>query len=295
MILIIISKWQQNQYNKKSIGSSQQPSSQPGGVQPGQQDGSDDSQFTSFEKQLVLAHCMQVNLRDLGKKLVAHQRVITTAMIYFKRFYSQNNIADCDPALLASASLLLASKIEECPLNAKTIHQLAMGKETPSSSYDTKDTSKEFPYQLQQILECELYLMEQLSFNLTIFHPHTSLIMFLKDSEIEKSLYQTAWNIVNDSYFSEVVLKYPPYLVSLTAVYMSCFLDTHDSNKEKARKWFDQLYVDMKQIGDITEDIITMYSMIKKMQDPQQEYYRTLHSALGRLIQMRQTYFWGSS
>ncbi|KAF0978730.1 hypothetical protein FDP41_002550 [Naegleria fowleri] len=281
-------KWQQNQYYKKQQQSSTSQQTQPSAQQF---DTHDDSQFNLFEKQLVLMHCMRVYLRDVGKKVNAHQRVIATAMIYCKRFYCQNSISDCDPALLSAAALLLASKIEECPLNAKNIHQIAMGKDSPSPNYDTKETSAQFPYQLSQIIECELYLMEQLSFNLTIFHPYNSLIMYVKDSEIEKAHYQMAWNIVNDSYFSDVVLKYAPYLISLTSIYMTCILT---DNKEKARKWFDQLYVDMKVIGDIADEILTMYSLVKKMLDPQSDVHKTLNQALLRLQQMRQHCYWGT-
>ncbi|EFC49674.1 predicted protein [Naegleria gruberi] len=288
-------KWIQTQLSKKQ---QQQASSNQPQTSLQQLDTSDpDAQFSPLEKQLILMSTIK-NLKDIGKKVGGHLRVVSTAMVYFKRFYCQNSISDCDPALLGAAALLLASKIEECPLNAKNIHQICLGKETPSSqNYDTKDVTTLFPYPLQQILECELYLMEQLNFNLTVFHSHTSLMTYVKDAELDKSLYQICWNIVNDSFYSEVVLKYPPYLVSLTSIYMTSILkndEENNINKEKARKWFDQLYVDMKVIGDITEEILNMYSILRRINDTQTEIGRTCSGALEKLQKMRNTFFWGS-
>ncbi|KAL9643528.1 hypothetical protein ABK040_010142 [Willaertia magna] len=241
----------------------------------------------SNQKHYVLVHYLS-DIRNVGTKIQAHQRVIASAMIYYKRFYALNGILDCDPILLVPACLLLASKIEECPLNAKTLHQISMGKET-TQSYDSKDFTPSFPYQLSQILECELYLMEQLSFNLTVYHPYNSLISFLKDSEMSENLYQNSWNIVNDSYFCEVVLKYPPYLIALTAIYMTCLMK---DEKDKIRKWFDQLYVDMKQIGEISEEIINMYYMFRDMNDVNSNVNKQLIQGLEKVKEMRKNSYW---
>jgi hypothetical protein len=64
------------------------------------------------------------------------QRVIATALVYFKRFFTlydylpilliviRNHIKDCDPLLLAPTALLMASKIEENPVNCKNIYKI---------------------------------------------------------------------------------------------------------------------------------------------------------------------------
>jgi len=58
-------------------------------------------------------------IQTLGKLLKLRQRVIATAMVYFKRFYVRNSFYEFDPHLIAPSALYLASKVEECTLQAK--------------------------------------------------------------------------------------------------------------------------------------------------------------------------------
>ena len=51
-------------------------------------------------------------IQTLGEQLKLRQQVIATAMVYFKRFYSQNNLNCVDPLLLAPTAIFLASKVK---------------------------------------------------------------------------------------------------------------------------------------------------------------------------------------
>jgi cyclin C len=52
-------------------------------------------------------------MQSLGESLKLRQQVISTAIVYFKRFYARNSLKCVDPLLLAPTAIFLASKVEE--------------------------------------------------------------------------------------------------------------------------------------------------------------------------------------
>jgi len=54
----------------------------------------------------------------LGRQLKLHQKVIATAIVYFKRFFVRNSFVDHDPRLVIPTCLYLAAKVEECAMQA---------------------------------------------------------------------------------------------------------------------------------------------------------------------------------
>ncbi|KAL0486146.1 cyclin C [Acrasis kona] len=218
--------------------------------------------FTDKEKELLLLHHMD-ELRNYGTKLQMHQRVIATAMVYFKRFFANNQIRDCDPLLLVPTVLLMASKIEECPINCKSILKIL-----PSEFTNL--------YSMQNIIDCEIHLMEQLDFNLTIYHPYKQLELYIESLHLENdvALVQSAWNFMNDSYYSDACLQFSPHLIALASVYMAHLFGRVDLDEaqqkqfkerdDRIKKWFDTLNVHMRQIGAITNQILDLYKTLQE-------------------------------
>lgn len=81
---------------------------------------------------------------------------------------------------------------------------------------------------------------------------------------------ETAWNIVNDSYRTDICLLYPPYLIALAAIYLASFLKDKD-----LKQWFSDLSVEMAevrqthtsqsvsplQIGKVTNILMELYEL----------------------------------
>lgn len=57
----------------------------------------------------------------LGRKISLRQRVIATAIVFFKRFYLKNAYSETDPFLVIAACCYVATKAEECPVSIKMI------------------------------------------------------------------------------------------------------------------------------------------------------------------------------
>ncbi|KAF9277626.1 hypothetical protein BGZ68_009161 [Mortierella alpina] len=249
----------------------------------------------------------------IGKRLQFRQQVVATAIVYFKRFYT--NIRSTDPSLVAATCIYLACKIEECPQHIKHIitemkHALA--------------NLGGFDYDTSKVAEFEFYLLEELEFYLIVYHPYRDLTLIAKDLKLEESNLQTAWFVLNDSYRTDVCLLYAPHMIALAALYIICvvhaerFTDggsnstnpsisstddssagnnmtphTHSSahlhaqlhsmaskkglhshhhtpnmeghgiNNKDMVQWFADLNVDMEEIIEITQEMLSLYGIWK--------------------------------
>ena len=73
-----------------------------------------------------------------------------------------------------------------------------------------------------QLYDCELFVVEQLTFDLQVFHPYRYVRLYAADAGVDDSFLETAWHIVNDSMRARFVwLAYPPHIVALAALYMA--------------------------------------------------------------------------
>lgn len=57
----------------------------------------------------------------LGKKLNFRQRVIATAIVFFRRFYIKNAYCETDPFVVIAACCYVAGKAEESPVHIKNV------------------------------------------------------------------------------------------------------------------------------------------------------------------------------
>jgi cyclin C len=183
---------------------------------------------------------------QLGRLLKLRQRVIATAQVFLKRFYLKNSLLDFDPNLVVPTCLYLAAKVEECT--------------TPGRVFDAGMRRllgpEEFPYETRHILECEFYLLEELSFQLVVYHPYRPLAHFLASQPALGDLLEPAHAIVNDSYRTDASLMYPPYVIALAAIYLAACARERD-----VRQWFAELNVDMNEISKLVAQLLDLYEL----------------------------------
>eukprot|EP01083_Nonionella_stella_P075509 205321_1 len=185
-------------------------------------------------------------LHLLGRKMNLHQRVISTSVVYFKRFYCKKSFYEFDPRLVAPTMLFLASKSEEC---AKASHKI-MAK--------CKEIDNAYRYNAEHIEECEFYCLEVLDFDLVVFHPYRPLTKYLMDCNMQQSI-QTAWEIVNDSYRTDLCLLYPPYMIAIACVHM-----TASFHKKDCKQWLKALQVDQREVLLIVQEILLYYEQTNR-------------------------------
>ncbi|KIJ13959.1 hypothetical protein PAXINDRAFT_176881 [Paxillus involutus ATCC 200175] len=200
-------------------------------------------------------------ITKLGKKLNFRQRVIATAIVFFRRFYLKNSYCETDPFIVIAACCYLAGKAEESPMHIKNVVAEArlFFSQQP---YGVKS----FPSDNSKLAEMEFYLVADLECDLTIFHPYRTLMALCKKEsssdlmaeagevgvgiddgprywgtgegqlELPDEALQLAWSIINDTYRSDLCLLYPPHLLAITALYLTLVLHgpTRDLIQQKS-------------------------------------------------------------
>ncbi|EFP82672.2 uncharacterized protein PGTG_08868 [Puccinia graminis f. sp. tritici CRL 75-36-700-3] len=202
-------------------------------------------------------------IHKIGKRLNCRQIVTATAVTYFRRFYVKNAIAETDPCLVAAAAVYVATKVEEAPSHIKTVLEAAR------SVFSDYPALGPFPNDATVLAEMEFYLIEDLDFHLIVWHPYRDLAQFAgrEDSAVPKDamermsewtpgpnspLYQEyrkecdrqasmldlsdttlqmAWFIINDTYRTDLILLYPPYIIALAAIYITVVIHPHPAMK----------------------------------------------------------------
>lgn len=134
-------------------------------------------------------------------------------------------------------------------------------------------------YTPTDIQTCEFYMLDALHCNLIVFHPYRSLYKYAEDAKLDKETTECALHLANDSYFSDVILRYPPYLISLACLLIAT--TNKRTNANEFRTWLNKVIVDtesVRKLGDLCSDILNVYTFFGLP-----DYEATVRSILGRL------------
>eukprot|EP00192_Tetraselmis_astigmatica_P021767 CAMPEP_0117694012 /NCGR_PEP_ID=MMETSP0804-20121206/27205_1 /TAXON_ID=1074897 /ORGANISM="Tetraselmis astigmatica, Strain CCMP880" /LENGTH=270 /DNA_ID=CAMNT_0005507641 /DNA_START=187 /DNA_END=999 /DNA_ORIENTATION=- len=195
---------------------------------------------------------------DVARNSNLRQRVSATASVYFRRFYSRNSFSEHDPRLVSLACLFLAAKAEECTVQMRLLKHYLKERQQRNGTVGIREVTE------KEVLDYELLVLEELGFNLIVFHPYHPLEIFVKE------MIETAWAILNDAYYTNLHLIYAPYMLAIGAIYMASVVKQHDVNK-----WMSGLRVDMKQVYAIAMELLNLFSNFRTIIS-QDECYRLL-------------------
>eukprot|EP01119_Soliformovum_irregulare_P023542 TRINITY_DN8231_c0_g2_i1.p1 TRINITY_DN8231_c0_g2~~TRINITY_DN8231_c0_g2_i1.p1 ORF type:complete len:269 (+),score=28.48 TRINITY_DN8231_c0_g2_i1:14-820(+) len=182
------------------------------------------------------------------------QRVVATAIVYFRRFYFKYNFVEFCPKLTAPTCLYIASKVEECSSQAPAYR----------FEKEMKRIDASWPYNTSAILEAEFYVLEALQFNLIFFHPYKPLQDYVADCELDRDFLDTAWNVINDSYSTDTSLMFPPHIIALACMYLASYIHSDVD----LRQWFAELSIDVKEIWAAASEITDYYESMKMEKKP---------------------------
>mmetsp|Transcript_32761 Transcript_32761/g.55232 ORF Transcript_32761/g.55232 Transcript_32761/m.55232 type:complete len:348 (+) Transcript_32761:19-1062(+) len=124
-------------------------------------------------------------------------RVGATAVAYFRRFYTVRSLLDHDPRLLMLCCLFLAGKIEDSFVNLQDVRKIY-------NKYSESD-----------ILACEIILLEELQFDLKVFHPQNCVYTLIAD--IKRILTHHASTTASSNTSSDPTKDPPSELSNTTA------------------------------------------------------------------------------
>lgn len=227
-------------------------------------------------------------IQILGEHLKVKQQVISTAIVYFKRFYLRNSLKSIDPLLMTPTCILLASKVEEFGVISNN-RLMSTCSTVLKNKFAFAYNHNEFPYRISQILECEFYLLELMDCCLILYHPYRPLLQYMQDIKEYKECKEStsngvltnvggsgqketgnkddilniSWTVVNDTYRTDIPLLYPPHLIAIACLHVACVI----ANKESYKQWFAELNVDFDKVLEITRHILNLYEMWKNFDE----------------------------
>ncbi|KAM3373831.1 cyclin-C1-2 isoform X3 [Capsicum galapagoense] len=188
----------------------------------------------------------------LAQSVKVRQRVVATAVTYMRRVYVRRSMTEYDPRLVAPACLYLASKAEESTVQAAR-HLVPCIKKLCSD--------ETYKYEIKDILDMEMKVLEALNYNLVIYHPYRSLSQFLRDAGMTDAT-QLTWGLINDTYKMDLILIHPPHLITLACMYIASVLKDKETTA-----WFEELRVDMNVVKNIAMEILDYYENHRSITD----------------------------
>jgi cyclin C len=212
-------------------------------------------------------------IKSLGGHAKVRQRVIATAIAYFRRVYTRKSFSEYDPYLVAPTCLYLASKAEESTVQAKLlVFYMKKIRDIFRSLFMSTD-DKAHRYDIKDVLEMEMRLLEALDYYLVIYHPYRPLVQLLQDAGLT-DITPCTWSLVNDTYRTDLILIYPPFMIALACIYIASVIKEKDT-----RLWFEELRVDMNVIKNIAMEILDFYDNYRQIPEDR------INQALSKLPQ----------
>ncbi|KAJ8527176.1 hypothetical protein K7X08_029653 [Anisodus acutangulus] len=206
--------------------------------------------ITLDDFKLIKLH-MSNYVARLAQNVKVRQRVVATAITYMRRVYVRRSMTEYDPRLVAPTCLYLASKAEESTVQARLL-----------VFYIKKLYSDEkYKYEIKDILDMEMKVLEALNYYLVVYHPYRSLSPFLQDAGMN-DVTQLTWGLINDTYKMDLILIHPPHLITLACIYIASVLKDKETTA-----WFEELRVDMNVVKNIAMEILDFYDGHKSISD----------------------------
>jgi hypothetical protein len=187
---------------------------------------------------------------DLGNQMGLRYDTMATGVVFFHRFYMFHSFNEIPRYVMATCCLFLAGKVEETPKKCKDIIKMA---KTYLESKNLKKHSDSFGEDpLKDIMTYERILLQTIKFDLQVDHPYGYLLKYAKalkgNPDLIKSIVQSAWTFINDSYCTTLCLEWEPEIIAIALMYLASKLAQYDlssfmSDRDKENgklNWFDQ-------------------------------------------------------
>ncbi|XP_068323256.1 cyclin-C1-2-like [Pyrus communis] len=185
------------------------------------------------------------DISKLAQHVKVRQRVVATAVTYMRRVYTKKSMSEYDPRLVAPTCLYLASKAEESTVQAKLLVFYIRKKDLVC------DTDDKYRYEINDILEMEMKILEALNYYLVEYHPYRSLSQLLQDAGLNDiSMTQLTWGVVNDTYKMDLALVHPPHLIALACIYIASVLTLEGTSVKNISMEILDFYENHRTIPD---------------------------------------------
>jgi len=167
--------------------------------------------FLDANEEHIIQKCHEYILRDFCHKFqpTMPKYVFATALNYLKRFYLYNSVMDYHPKEIMVTCLFLACKVDEFNVSLAQFVANIKGNQSRATTV---------------ILNNELFLMEQIKYNLKVHHPFKAIEGFLLDIKTRTRMSDPDRmrthidSFIDKLLFTDACLLFAPSQLALAAV-----------------------------------------------------------------------------
>lgn len=188
----------------------------------------------SFKALLFCYHCLPTLLmcscspHSLTRSPSSPQVPVATAQVLFHRFYMHKSLKRFNVKNIATASLYLACKLEECVRSWKdfvnVIHALHAHR-SGTAFVPPLESDPGYWDMRNDLVVAERHILKELGFLLRVEHPHKFILSYINVLGGDNRLAQSAWSLVNDAMRSAICIQQRPEAVAVTALYIAARLN----------------------------------------------------------------------
>ncbi|XP_050069070.1 cyclin-L2 [Anopheles maculipalpis] len=222
---------------------------------PSQNDGLD----RETETDLRILGCELIQTAGILLKLP--QVAMATGQVLFQRFFYSKSFVRHSMEATAMSCICLASKIEEAPRRIRDVinvfHHIKQVRSQKPMIPMILD--QHYINLKSQVIKAERRVLKELGFCVHVKHPHKLIVMYLKYLELEKhqNMMQMAWNFMNDSFRTDVFVRYQPETIACACIYLTA--RKHNIPLPNSPPWFVIFRVSEDDMLDVCFRIMALY------------------------------------
>uniref|UniRef100_A0A182PSN4 Cyclin-like domain-containing protein n=1 Tax=Anopheles epiroticus TaxID=199890 RepID=A0A182PSN4_9DIPT len=222
---------------------------------PSQSDGLD----RETETDLRILGCELIQTAGILLKLP--QVAMATGQVLFQRFFYSKSFVRHSMEATAMSCICLASKIEEAPRRIRDVinvfHHIKQVRSQKPMLPMILD--QHYINLKSQVIKAERRVLKELGFCVHVKHPHKLIVMYLKYLELEKhqNMMQMAWNFMNDSFRTDVFVRYQPETIACACIYLTA--RKQNIPLPSSPPWFVIFRVSEDDMLDVCYRIMSLY------------------------------------
>ncbi|XP_020602652.1 cyclin-L2-like [Orbicella faveolata] len=235
------------------------------------------------EIDLRIVGCEYIQMAGILLKLP--QVAMATAQVIFQRFYYSKSLVKHDGEIYSMASIFLAAKIEESPRRIRDvinvfhhIKQRRNGRTIQPMEY----MGNSYFSLKNQVIKAERRILKELGFCVHVKHPHKVIIMYLQilDSQTNTPLAQKAWNYMNDSFRTNIFVRYPPETIGCACIFLSA--RQLGISLPTRPPWWELFGAKLEDLEEISLTLLSLYMRPKANLDTLQKAVSEIRNELAQ-------------
>ena len=225
---------------------------------------------TQNEEEIIIFY-LSKNLITACKHLHLHDKAISTALTYFKRFYLYHSVCEYDPIQMMFTAIFLSCKTEE--INIRDVHNFCQH----LTGCDPN-----------AIISLEYELLSGIKFHLYIFCPYKAFNALLNSISAnaltveEKKMYEEKTKeIIESCLISNISFKFSPSEIAMCAFYIA--LEGNASRDSIYSGIFEGMGKNFAQYRERFDNLMSEYITFKGNSENMDKLFRGAHKKAGSM------------